>query len=1226
MILRVFKTPAWLLIGLFNAVFFHAAAAQTPALDSALTFIEVDQLPRSDSVRAPVAAFDHRGNFAVAWVAYEKGLPQILLRCFDAIGRPLTEIRPITARNDTLLVAHPHLVFTPSGLLWMAWDQSTLRRNREVVAQILNRDFKPLNQPFPLDPAPAVAASRPRVVCDVNGNRIIAAWVRESRPAFVVARFFKTDGSPDSDIFTIDDSGDESGIGDRLDLAVSSKGIAAITWRGLGDGQDRINFRSFDNPDDFLDNKKDIAARNVAHPTLAFSDADQVILQWQAVENVAVLRAQRLDLNGEPLALPFDIAALDTGITPVVVNANEQRTFFSLWSQRDPRDRLFSQIFSQTFDLQQRPLAPIAVMARTPNFSTPGVEIESAISPAGNYLAVYAGHDRDLNSPFPRVAAVLTQAALPDLQITSLTISPENPKRADSVKVRFGVLNAGVGPAAASTALVEFINAKSDTSVLLPSLPVNGLLNVEVNMGALEPGNYTLRLTLDHTQELAELNEQNNTAGFPFKVEEAPRLIISPEVLDFTAIFGQTNPAARFLTLRNAGTDTVRWSVAVDQAWILASPSAGVITQTPGQDSARVTININTAGLLAGDFKGNLFFSSNGGNLTIPVTLTITALIPELLLQPRRFEFAATQGGSDPPPQNFTIQNQGSGTLTWNAAANQPWLSVTPDNGTTTLEIDQIAANVNIGELPPGAYSAKVFVTSNGGNDSLEVALTISPQPPALAVSPTALNFVTTEGTSNPPAQTVYIRNTGGGTLQWSVEENVNWLSISPRSGQTRANADSVRVIASISAIGPGSYSETFIINSNGGAQSVRVNFLVNPRPVFSDLRIRVQATNLEDCYTAEYLYLADFLVFNLGDGVAPPTRAVLSVNNQIVQQAGVPGLGPGETFNLLFPAQPLQTGYNTIRCEVDTAGMLNEINKTNNSVVLQEWVPQRGDANRDSVIDLRDLSHLVDLALERISAPPRREMWAANVVIDTTLNIADVVALIELLLNEGDSAPIAPALRMDLRLEKLGAAQTRLRWQTPQPLLGWQSWWRWDGAPQDHPPRSSRTGGFDVHWKVSRNVLSVLAWPVAGASSEVGASAGEIVLPFQLNGENFAAAAGLNGANEIFKLETAALEENNAPPQAFSLSPAFPNPLLRARQLLVEWRYELPFATPVEFRIFNVLGQEMRRARLGWQPAGRGHWQWDGRDERGRLLASGVYFVEFAAGNFKKRERLLLR
>ena len=1212
--------------GLLSLMCWHAVSAQTPRLDSVMTWIEVDQLPRSDSVSAPAAAFDARGNFAVVWVAHEKGLSQILLRYFDAVGRPLTEIRPVTGRNDTLSVAHPHLVFTPEGSLWVVWDQTVRREITSVVAQIFNRDLKPVNLPFSIDPLAAGSTSRPRVVCDANG-RVITAWVSETRPAFVLARFFRTDGSPDREVFQIDQSGDNLGVGENLDLAVSSRGIAAITWHGLGDGGDRINLRAFDDPGSFIDNKKDVATRGVAHPTLAFLHPDTLILQWHAVvNNTAVLRAQRFNVLGDPVANPLEVTALDVENTPVVVEANEQRLFFSYWSRRDPGQRLFSQLFSQAFTADQKPATKIAQIARTPDFSSRGVEMESAVSPAGNYLAVYAGNDGDLNSQFPRVAAVLTQVALPDLQIANLTVLPPNPKRADSVRVQFSVLNAGLAPAATSMALVEFINTKIDTPLMVPALPAKGTANFNLNMGALDAGNYTLRVTLDHTREVPELEEQNNTAGFPFRVREAPRLAISPDFLNFSTRLGQIDTSRRSLNLRNAGSDTVRWSVVADQPWLLAEPTSGIITQEPTQNTAHVRVGVNAAGLATGEFKASLLFSSNGGNVTIPVTLTIAPPLPALLLQPHRLEFAATQGGGNPPPQAFTIQNRGSDILLWNAVANQPWIGIATGNGSTTLETDSVSARINIAGLPPGSYAGKIFVTSNGGNDSLEISLNVSPQPPVLSASPTALSFVATAGTSNPPAQAVYIRNTGGGTLEWSIDENEIWLSISPRSGQTRASTDSIRVIASISAIIAGNYSATFTINSNGGAQPVRVNFTVNPRPVFPDLPLREELAMLEDCYMPDYRHLAEFVVFNLGDGAAAPSRALLFVNEQLVREASVPALPPGGTFNVLFPAQPLTTGYNTIRCEIDTASVPNEINRSNNSVTSRVWVPRRGDANRDSLVDLRDLPTLVDLVLERIAAPPRQEIWAANTVIDTTLNVADILALIDMLLNEDSfSSSLARKQSLNVRMETL-TAQTRLQWQTEQPLLGWQLRWPLSGASVNQPLQSSRCGDFEAHWKVARDTLSLLLWPAGFSPRGEGRRTGEIVLPFALASTDLPTAAGLNSTGELMKLEAQTIAASGAPPQAFSLSPAFPNPWLRTQHRLVACRYELPEAAPVEFRVFTLLGQEVRRAALGWQSAGRGDWQWDGRDQRGRVLAGGVYFIEFAAGNFKKRERLLLR
>jgi hypothetical protein len=334
--------------------------------------------------------------------------------------------------------------------------------------------------------------------------------------------------------------------------------------------------------------------------------------------------------------------------------------------------------------------------------------------------------------------------------------------------------------------------------------------------------------------------------------------------------------------------------------------------------------------------------------------------------------------------------------------------------------------------------------------------------------------------------------------------------------------------------------------------------------------------------------------------------------------------LQPGEAFELSFPALILPPGHNGIRCEVDTVA--SESNKKNNGVDLQEWVARRGDANRDSVIDLRDLSHLVDLILERIPAPARREIWAANAVVDTVLNISDIVSFIDNLLNQTLAASALPPQRIDFRLENPAAAQTRLTWQTAQPLRGWQLRWKLSGAEKERRLQSMAYGALDAHWKVSGGILSVLIWPSAYAPPGTDARSGEIVLPFELETQGLLAATGLSDFGEVVALEAKTAAGDNALPQTFLLSPAFPNPLLRTQNRVVEWRYELPEAAPVEFRIFNLLGQETRHAVLGWQPAGRSQWQWDGRDQRGKILASGMYFVEFVAGSFKTRQRLLLR
>jgi hypothetical protein len=65
-----------------------------------------------------------------------------------------------------------------------------------------------------------------------------------------------------------------------------------------------------------------------------------------------------------------------------------------------------------------------------------------------------------------------------------------------------------------------------------------------------------------------------------------------------------------------------------------------------------------------------------------------------------------------------------------------------------------------------------------------------------------------------------------------------------------------------------------------------------------------------------------------------------------------------------------------------------------------------------------------------------------------------------------------------------------------------------------------------------------------------------------------------------------------------------FPNPFNPATTL----RYELADAGEVQLVIYDVTGPLIRRLVSGWQPAGAYSAPWDGRDEGGRPVSSGLY------------------
>jgi hypothetical protein len=98
------------------------------------------------------------------------------------------------------------------------------------------------------------------------------------------------------------------------------------------------------------------------------------------------------------------------------------------------------------------------------------------------------------------------------------------------------------------------------------------------------------------------------------------------------------------------------------------------------------------------------------------------------------------------------------------------------------------------------------------------------PPQPVLSVSPTSLTFSAQEGGSNPASQAVTVRNSGGGTLNWSGTSSVGWLRLSPTSGSlTGGNSQSVSVSVNISGMAAGTYTGNITFSAPGAQGSPQV-------------------------------------------------------------------------------------------------------------------------------------------------------------------------------------------------------------------------------------------------------------------------------------------------------------------------------------------------------------------------------------------------------------------
>lgn len=92
--------------------------------------------------------------------------------------------------------------------------------------------------------------------------------------------------------------------------------------------------------------------------------------------------------------------------------------------------------------------------------------------------------------------------------------------------------------------------------------------------------------------------------------------------------------------------------------------------------------------------------------------------------------------------------------------------------------------------------------------------------------------------------------------------------------------------------------------------------------------------------------------------------------------------------------------------------------------------------------------------------------------------------------------------------------------------------------------------------------------------------------------------------------------------PTTFRLYPNFPNPFNPETTI----RFDVPTRGRVRLEVYNMLGQRVRRlVDEVLDPLSRVEVQWNGRDDRGSELASGVYVVRLSASGFVSSRRLML-
>ncbi len=191
-----------------------------------------------------------------------------------------------------------------------------------------------------------------------------------------------------------------------------------------------------------------------------------------------------------------------------------------------------------------------------------------------------------------------------------------------------------------------------------------------------------------------------------------------------------------------------------------------------------------------------------------------------------------------------------------------------------------------------------------------------------------------------------------------------------------------------------------------------------------------------------------------------------------------------------------------------------------------------------------------------------------------------------------------------------------------------------WNNADKNGTVLASTSGaivsGNWIELEISAHVTAEGTYSFAfiNSTSQVDVfSAREGSNPPELIVETGAQAAGAPPALAAYKTAAPPLAallaaEQAAPPAGeFRLEQNYPNPF----NLETTITYHLPQAARVHLVVYNSNGQHVRTLVDDWQAAGVQRLVWDGRDEAGGNLSTGVYFVQVRAQAQTRSLRVLL-
>lgn len=280
----------------------------------------------------------------------------------------------------------------------------------------------------------------------------------------------------------------------------------------------------------------------------------------------------------------------------------------------------------------------------------------------------------------------------------------------------------------------------------------------------------------------------------------ATSIMVNPETVNLM----EEGDASIELTPVPAG--IADWMVVEKPSWLQLSQSSGTLSGK----KTEIKLTANSSGLQPGNYYGELeFMSATAGFASVTVSMTVDAH-PVIQLNNQELDFL-----TDKELLTFTIKNTGTGSLNWEIANEEAWLTLSEASGSLSANaLKEIQVNVDRKNLQVGTKNASLTITSNADNGNVLLPVTMEvPEMALISLSEENLliNYFAEE-------KQITLTNDGNVTYSWTIESDQDYVALEPSTGTLNMGESVTVTLTPIrEALTTGDFPASLTVQNNEG-------------------------------------------------------------------------------------------------------------------------------------------------------------------------------------------------------------------------------------------------------------------------------------------------------------------------------------------------------------------------------------------------------------------------